>query len=271
MDPRVDFSVRHDKDEWVSADALDRAGRLRGRFERPWDLEGSLYIAGEELEITWADTLVPLLSAVCLESIPRLAATGHATASRTTEYGYLRLDAEGHWIRLGGDDLPGGRIEREPLLHAFLGAASRLIDLLLALGLDGFDVRALREDRSTAIRALGTTEWSTDGSPHLPPVGAAVPRREAEGDVVFSTEGPVGWLAGGQSVHLPGEREAWLPLVLEQVEPALRESRSIVISRPDVYGYARFDVEGDWVRVSGDGMADVRMPRSNVLASLAPA
>jgi hypothetical protein len=269
MEPRVDFSLRHGDDQWVSEVALERAGRLRGAFTRPWDLEGALYIAGEDLEITWTDTLVPLISAVCLESIPALADTGHATASRTIEYGYLRLDAEGHWIRLGGDGLPAGRLPREPLLHGFLAAAGRLIDLLLALELDGFDVRALREDRRAAIRALGTATWSTEGSAHLPPIGAAVPRREAEGQVTLLTDETLGWTADGYTVALPGDADSWRGLVEERVRPALEAGRSTVISRPDVYGYARFDVEGERVRISGDGMPDVRMPLAGVLATLA--
>lgn len=262
--PDVDFLVRHDDRELPSADALAHPEDLEAG--RSWDLEGALVVRGEDVELRLEDTLVPLAQSV-LDALLVLARTGHATMQNTTEYGYLRLDVEGAWIRVGGDGHPAGRVERDPLIHGLLRAVGRLADLLAALGLHGFDRDALVEDRREVVKALAAPGWTEEGPASLPPPGEPAPREDAEGPVLFDATAPA-WTCDGLTVRLPGPAAAWAPLLAERVRPALEAGRSVVVPFPHAYGYARFDVEGPSVRVSGDGMADLRLPLEGVLRSL---
>ncbi|MEZ4318721.1 MAG: hypothetical protein R3F61_14505 [Myxococcota bacterium] len=271
MAPTIDFWVNHGKRHLPSAEALGAFADLAPEVTHPWDLQGGLVIEDEDLTLRWSDTLVPLIRAVCLDPIPGLARTGHATATPSDEYGYLRLDAEGTWIRLGGDDLPSGRVERDPLLHGMLACVGRFVELLRGLGQDGFDVKALREDRTDAIRALSEATWSTEGPEQLPPIGSAGPRLEGDGPVMILRGETAGWVCDGHRLTLPGAPEAWNARLRAEVVPCLERNESVVVRFPEGYGYARFDVEGDRVRVSGDGLADLRMPRAGLLASLGDA
>lgn len=266
MSVSIDFQIRHDGQLLPSDVALSRA--IDFEVERSWDLEGVLRIHDEQEQVTieLADTLVPLAQSL-LESLLGLARTGHATVTRTTEYGYLRLDVEGVWVRLGGDGFEPGRVDRDTFLHGLLRAIGRLAELLSAVGLDGFDRRILVEDRREVIEALATPGWNAEGSDSLPPLGPPPPREEAEGPVVLLTSPQLGWSCDGKAVMLPGEPAPWETLLQEVVVPAVKAGRPVVAPFPDSYGYARFDSEGGQLRISGDGMADLRLPRLGFLRS----
>lgn len=264
MSVQTGLQIRHEGALLDSDTVLARA--IDFDVQRPWDLEGLLRIRDEEdgLDLSLDDTLVPFAQGV-LESLLALVRTGHASVSRTGEYGYLRLDVEGVWIRLGGDGFPSARVDRDSLIHGLLRAVGRLADLLDALGLDGFDRQVLIEDRREVIEALAKPGWVLDGIDSLPPLGAPAPREEADGPVVLLQAPQLGWSCDGKSVLLPGEPAAWEPLLTRLVLPAVQSGRQAVAPFPDGYGYARFDSEGCQVRISGDGMADLRLPRKGFL------
>lgn len=264
----VDFLLFHDGNELPSDRVLQSVVDLVPDFERTWDLEGRVSFTGDDLELQFDDTLVPFVQAL-LEGLLDLARTGHGRVSRTVEYGYLRMDVEGTWVRLGGDGVDSGRVEREPFLHGILGMVGRLVAVLKALGHgDSFDVRVLTEDRREVMKALAQPGWDEGGVDALPPLGPPPPREEAEGPVLFQREGTLSWHCDGKSVSLPGEAVAWLPIVETAIRPALEAGRSIVARFPSGYGYARFDAEGEQVRISGDGMPDLRLPLAGVLRSI---
>lgn len=50
--------------------------------------------------------------------------------------------------------------------------------------------------------------------------------------------------------------------------PTLLADRHAVIAYTDSYGYLRLDLEGDLVRLSGDGVADLRVPARQLLDGL---
>jgi hypothetical protein len=262
----VDFTLRWEDTDLSAAEALGRSADLMEEVRRPWDLEGSWSLRTDEIVITWEDTLVPLITAVCLEPVPRLVQEGHAVASRTSEYGYLRFDAEGSWIRLGGDDLPSGRVPARAFVEAQLGCAGRLISLLLAIGQDGFDVRALKEDRRSAALALAS--WPVaPASEAWGPIPEAAPRREAEGPIWLDGTDRLRIRCGSERFELPGPAHEWLAR-LESVRPRLEQGEHVVIPFGGRYGYLRLDGEGEAIRLSGDGLADLRVPRASLLAAL---
>ncbi|MCB9678284.1 MAG: hypothetical protein H6737_24495 [Alphaproteobacteria bacterium] len=256
---QIDFHV-HVGDETLPSDvALQRAVELAEDLTRPWDIEGRWELRSDDLELAWDDTLVPLIQ-VCLEALVPLLETGHAVASRTTEYGYLRMDVEGEWVRLGGDGLPSGRVAIRPFVEGQLRCAGQLAGLLVALGMDGFDVKALREDRRAAAMAWAAWKPVEGGPDVLGPIPAAPPRREAEGAVRLERGESLVLRCGGESFVFPGDPDAWLARLVEDVLPVLGPDVHRVLPRGGGYGWFRVDGEGDQVRLSGDGLADLRLP-----------
>lgn len=263
----IDFSVRWRESMHPSSDALGQASDLADDVSRPWDLEGAWHLRADDLEIDWEDTLVPLVGGLCVEALVPLLETGHAVATRTIEYGYLRMDVEGEWVRLGGDGLPGGRVPIRPFIEGQLRCAGTLVRLLLALGLDGFDVRALREDRRAAMQAWA--DWKPEEAARdvLGPIAAPAPRREADGEVRLERGETLSLVCGAERFVFPGDPDAWLARLTNAIE--IGPDTHAVLDLRDRYGYLRVDGEGDRVRLSGDGLADLRIPRAALVAVLA--
>jgi len=263
---QIDFTVRSGDAQLPSDDALRQAAELP-EVSRPWDLQGAWQLRSEEVEIDWEDTLVPLVQALCLESLVPLLQTGHAVASRLTEYGYLRMDVEGTWIRLGGDGLASGRVPARPFIEGQLGCAGRLVSLLVALGLDGFDVRALKEDRRAASQAYGRWTENTDGA-ILGPIPDAPPRRDADGAVRLERGEALELYCGSERFVFPDDADVWLARLLDEALPSLGPDAHLVLPFRTRYGYLRIDGEGDRVRLSGDGLCDLRIPLDGLIGTL---
>lgn len=262
----IDFRIRHDNAWLTSQQAIEHAAELTETVSRPWDLHGVWTLTSEELTLTWEDTLVPLISAVCLESLVPLLETGHGVAARLVEYGYLRSDVEGGWIRLGGDDLPNGRVEARPYIEGQLQCAGRLTSLLLALGQDGFDVRALKEDRRAAMRAYAG--WhEDDGPPVWVGIPEAPPRREADGPIRLERAEGLEVHCGVERFALPGDASDWLERLVA-LRSKLNGDAHITLPIGTRYGYFRLDGEGERIRLSGDGLGDLRIPLAPFLQTL---
>jgi hypothetical protein len=61
-----------------------------------------------------------------------------------------------------------------------------------------------------------------------------------------------------------------IPLILYTLEAIaeLSQRDNVVISRSNDYGYIRLDREGDRLRISGDGLPDIRLNRAPLLRAI---
>jgi hypothetical protein len=89
------------------------------------------------------DELVPLVTNLCFRAVSRLRETRNTVVGYTDHYGYLRMDAEGRWIRLSGDHVPDVRLPARPLVEALVACGGRFIRWLPQLDLRG-DVDRIR-------------------------------------------------------------------------------------------------------------------------------
>jgi hypothetical protein len=264
----IEFLVQHGDTHLPYDRAVAEASELSETVQRPWDLEGRWRLAHEDYAIEWDDTLVPLVQAVCLDAVRTLLTTGHAVASRTIEYGYLRMDVEGEWVRLGGDGLPSGRVPIQPFVEGQMRCAGQLVNLLLALGQDGFDARALREDRREVARAWAGGAPQTAGPDMLGPIPTPLPRREADGPMTLEQGEALVLHCGPERFTFPGDPTIWMQRLVDEVLPILSPDVHAVLSQGEHYGWLRIDGEGDRVRLSGDGLGDLRVPREAFAGTL---
>jgi hypothetical protein len=72
-----------------------------------------------------SDELAPLVLGLCFGSVVELAGSDHAVVSYFNDYGYLRLDREGPYIRVSGDGVPLVRLPEAGLLPALVDCGAR--------------------------------------------------------------------------------------------------------------------------------------------------
>ena len=257
----VELLVELDGRQWPVAGALRAVPDVLEAPEHALDLRGHVRVRFEQGEWSWSDGAVTAIQEF-LAAIVELGHTGHGRMPKSDGYGYLRLDAEDPWVRFGGDDWPDARVPYDGLLQGLSERVGELVELLVALGLEGFSTRHLREDRAAAWRAHREPRPEPDTLPPIPP---SPTRHDAEGPVLWVE--PCGWSCGGHAQQL-GDRGVDL---LAPARIAVEAGRSLTLSWTHRYGYVRFDAEGDRLRISGDGLPDVRLSRAGWLRALPPA
>lgn len=88
---------------------------------------------GTNPPILAADALIVLVKYLCFLSLPALVANRNVVYRYYQQYGYLRLDPEGHLMLISGDGNPTVRFERDACIQALYACGVRFLDLLTQL------------------------------------------------------------------------------------------------------------------------------------------
>jgi hypothetical protein len=136
----ISFKVFLGDDEWVDeatirAEPAERTAALRTRLRAKEDLDGALVIRSpNQPDVVIEDALVPLTLNVCFHAVIELVVDRHVVIPYFDRSGYVRLDPEGWYVLLSGDDVPTVRLHRNALQQWLVACGERVIDLLRELG-----------------------------------------------------------------------------------------------------------------------------------------